>query len=90
MQYGKLSAEELEQVVGWFLYRVKGEQRTQLMADLPTLYSKLFPSVDPAIIAAAVERKLRQLQEVNASELAAKADQSVSRAAPAPAEGDER
>ena len=80
MEYGRLNARELEQVVDWFLYRVKGDQRVELMADFPTLYSKLFPGVDPAIVTAAVERKLRQLAAVHAEEHAREADQLVAKA----------
>jgi hypothetical protein len=56
-----LNQGELEVVVGWFLNRASADERTELMADLPQLYSKLFPGVNVNVIAASVRDKLNRL-----------------------------
>lgn len=55
-----LGIGDAEIIARWFLYRVKPEQRRQLMADLPQVYSRMYPDVDQAIITAAVARGMAQ------------------------------
>jgi len=72
-----LTTGELEAVVEWFLYRADPEQRLGLMADLPQLYAKLHPGVDPATITAAVERQLVKARGDRNERLAAHLDSQL-------------
>ena len=50
-------------VLDWFLYRMTQEQRRELMGDLPRHYAMLYPSVDPAVLCAAVERQISKYEQ---------------------------
>jgi hypothetical protein len=54
----KLTTPELEDLVRWFTYRMKAEQRRELMGDLPRHYKMLYPSVSNETIADAVAVRL--------------------------------
>jgi hypothetical protein len=50
-------------ILDWFLYRMTQEQRRELMGDLPRHYAMLYPSVDPAVLCAAVERQINKYEQ---------------------------
>jgi len=53
-----LGIGDADVIARWFLYRASPEQRRQIMADLPQVYSRMYPSVDPAVITAAVREAM--------------------------------
>jgi hypothetical protein len=53
-----LGIGEAEDFTAWMLGKLTPELRRELMADRPQLYAALYPEVDPAVILAAVDRKL--------------------------------
>ena len=69
-----LGWDECEQLVEWFTHRMSQETRHDLMADLPQLYGKLYPGVDPSVITAAVLGKLNRIAVERRGKLATELD----------------
>jgi hypothetical protein len=72
-----LSWPELETAVRWFGFHMTAEQRGKMMAELPTLYAKLNPTVSPDLIAGKVAAQIRADRENDAVAAAAAADQVI-------------
>jgi len=69
-----LGWDECQRLVEWFTHRMSQETRHELMADLPQLYGKLYPTVDPAVITAAVHGKLNRIAVERRDMIRAKLD----------------
>lgn len=50
MRYS-LSTGDAERLAEWFLHRLSMDQRHELMADMPLVYARVFPTVAPSMIA---------------------------------------
>lgn len=54
----QLSSNDLERLVEWFSYRMTMDQRRELMADMPLVYSRLAPGAGAESIVGMVSSAL--------------------------------
>jgi hypothetical protein len=74
----QLSIGDAERVAAWFLHGGHGDNwRAELMADLPTVYARVYPGVDPEAILRNVRAALEQIAQDQADAFAARADKHL-------------
>lgn len=54
-----LDIHDTEVLAEWFMYHLSMEQRTELVAELPLIYSRMFPTVPPSRILSFVEAAIK-------------------------------
>lgn len=58
-----LTTKELQDLVRFFTYTMGMDQRGKLMAEMPLVYAKLYPDVDPEIIVQKVRYQMMNKEE---------------------------
>lgn len=71
----QLGIADAERVAAWFLHRGGGDNwRADLMADMPLVYARVYPGVDPEAILRNVRDALYRIEQEQAEMFAAEAD----------------
>jgi hypothetical protein len=74
----QLSIGDAERVAAWFLHGGHGDNwRAELMADMPLVYARVYPGVDPEAILRNVRAALERIQQEQADAFAALADKHL-------------
>jgi hypothetical protein len=74
----QLSIGDAERVAAWFLHRGGSDNwRAELMADMPLVYARVYPGVDPEAILRNVRAALERTQQEQADAFAALADKHL-------------
>jgi hypothetical protein len=74
----QLSIRDAERVAEWFLYHGGDDNwRGRLMADMPLVYARVYPGVDPEAILRNVRAALARIAQEQASAFAALADKHL-------------
>lgn len=74
----QLSIGDAERVAAWFLHHGGSEDwRGRLMADMPLVYARVYPGVDPEAILRNVRAALERIQQEQADAFAALADKHL-------------
>jgi hypothetical protein len=73
----QLPIGDAERVAEWCLRHLGPEQRGQMMADMPTVYARVFPGVDPEAILRNVRAALARIAQEQADAFAAVADKHL-------------
>jgi hypothetical protein len=80
----QLSIGDAERVAAWFLHGGHGDNwRADLMADMPLVYARVYPGVDPEAILRNVRAGLERIAREQAEMFAARADKHLARVRPA-------
>lgn len=75
----QLSIGDAETLAVWFLKHAGPELRARLMGDLPLVYARVYPGVDPDAILRNVRAGIAGIQQSQAEAFAAKADEHLAR-----------
>lgn len=74
----QLSIGDAERVAAWFLHRGSGDNwRAELMADMPLVYARVYPGVDPEAILRNVRAALEKIAQDQTDSFATLADKHL-------------